>query len=151
MVAFIMKPGSIDRFYSVAVAWQLWLSAPILGYGWGSITSHDLLVRLLANCGVVGLAGFFGLFYRSYQAGCVARSKADGGKIVTPEACTLVITLLVMFISDFAFYLGIGWIVLGLCWAGGMKCAKESGGMPCGAPQAAQPALRATVLQGSPT
>ena len=39
-------------------SFQVFESSPIFGGGWGSVTSNDLLVRLMSNVGIVGTAVF---------------------------------------------------------------------------------------------
>ncbi len=50
--------SGIARAYTIALAAQYFWQYPILGLGWGSVTSHDLIFKLLANVGVVGFAAF---------------------------------------------------------------------------------------------
>ena len=53
--------SAAERIYSVQVAWEYFLKYPILGCGWGMITSHDLIVCLLANSGIIGFLAFFAM------------------------------------------------------------------------------------------
>jgi len=50
--------SGIARAYSVALAAQYFLQYPILGLGWGSVTSHDLVFKLLSNTGLLGFSAF---------------------------------------------------------------------------------------------
>lgn len=47
-----------ERLYTISNAWNYFLEFPWLGLGWGSVTSHDLIVNLLANSGLIGLFAF---------------------------------------------------------------------------------------------
>jgi hypothetical protein len=47
-----------ERLTSIELAWGYFVDYPLLGVGWGSVTSHDLVIRLLASSGVLGLATF---------------------------------------------------------------------------------------------
>lgn len=49
----------LERINSILNAWNYFLEFPWLGLGWGSVTSHDLIVNLLANSGFIGLFAFF--------------------------------------------------------------------------------------------
>ena len=50
--------SGIGRAYSIALAAQYFFQYPILGLGWGSVTSHDLIFKLLSNTGLVGFSAF---------------------------------------------------------------------------------------------
>ena len=50
--------SGIGRAYSVALAAQYFFQYPILGLGWGSVTSHDLVFKLLSNTGLLGFWTF---------------------------------------------------------------------------------------------
>jgi hypothetical protein len=54
-----LSSGSgIERLMTVEYAWSYFLEYPVFGIGWGSATSNDLVVNLLASFGVIG----FGIF-----------------------------------------------------------------------------------------
>lgn len=44
-----------ERLESVITAYELFLKSPLLGQGWSTVLSYDLVVKLLSNVGVVGL------------------------------------------------------------------------------------------------
>lgn len=44
-----------ERTNGVTLAWGYFLQSPILGLGWGTVTSQDLIVNILSNTGFVGL------------------------------------------------------------------------------------------------
>jgi len=46
------------RAFSIVTSWSYFLQYPILGIGWSLATSHDLIVYILANSGIVGLFSF---------------------------------------------------------------------------------------------
>lgn len=48
-----------ERLLTVSMGWRAFLASPIIGVGWGSITSMDLVVRLLSNVGLLGALIFF--------------------------------------------------------------------------------------------
>lgn len=54
-----LSSGSgVERLASIKEAWGLFLTAPVLGVGWNTVTSNDLLVNLLANTGLLGALSF---------------------------------------------------------------------------------------------
>jgi O-antigen ligase len=118
--------SGIARAYSVALAAQYFLQYPILGLGWGSVTSHDLVFKLLSNTGLLGFSVFsfflFSLLRRLWRG-----SRAGAG-IVDPEwrwwsTCLLGACLVMVFTNltvgfDFVFeYL---WFLLGLAMSAPM-------------------------------
>lgn len=57
-----MGTGSaLERLYGITTAWGYFLKYPILGIGWGVATSHDLIVLILVNSGLVGFFAFFSM------------------------------------------------------------------------------------------
>jgi O-antigen ligase len=60
--SFVVGKGEtysgIARAYSVALAAQYFLQYPVLGLGWGSVTSKDLVFKLLSNTGLLGFSAF---------------------------------------------------------------------------------------------
>ncbi len=50
--------SGIARAYTIALAAQYFLQYPILGLGWGSVTSHDLVFKILSNTGLLGFSAF---------------------------------------------------------------------------------------------
>ena len=60
----LSKPTSdsaLERLITTLNAWDYFQQYPILGLGWGSVPSDDLVVFLLANTGVIGLVAFLAL------------------------------------------------------------------------------------------
>jgi hypothetical protein len=111
--------SGIARAYSIALAAQYFLQYPILGLGWGSVTSHDLVFKLLSNTGILGFSAFC-LFLYSLLKRLWRGSRTFG--MVDPEwrwwsTCLLGACLVMVFTNltagfDFVFeYL---WFLLGL-------------------------------------
>ena len=50
--------SALARFLSVLMARDYFLQYPILGLGWGSVTSDDLVFKLLSNTGILGFLAF---------------------------------------------------------------------------------------------
>jgi hypothetical protein len=111
--------SGIGRAYSIALAAQYFLQYPILGLGWGSVTSHDLIFKLLSNTGILGFS-VFSLFLIS-----LLRRLWRGSKIAAignPEwrlwcTCLLAAYLIMVFTNvttGFDFVFEHLWFLLGL-------------------------------------
>lgn len=114
--------SGIGRAYSIALAAQYFLQYPILGLGWGSVTSHDLVFKLLSNTGVLGFSAF------SFFLVTLFRRLWRGSRIVgirNPEwrwwsTCLLTAYLVVIFTNlttGFEFVFEYLWFLLGLAMA----------------------------------
>jgi hypothetical protein len=116
--------SALERGKAVYYDTQYFLQYPILGVGWGSATSHDLIMGLLAGCGLVGFVPFALLI-----AGTVSRLRRNAvragrlpaaafswsGMIVVP----LIVILACKIVSTPLGTDGSFWIILGLAIAAG--------------------------------
>jgi hypothetical protein len=50
--------SALERIMTITQAFGYFKQYPILGVGWGSVTSHDLFMFLLSNAGIIGAATF---------------------------------------------------------------------------------------------
>lgn len=111
--------SGIGRAYSVALAAQYFVQYPILGLGWGSVTSHDLVFKLLSNTGLLGFWAF-SVFLISLLRKLWRGSKVVG--IANPEwrwwsNCLLTACLIMVFTNlttGFDFVFEHLWFLLGL-------------------------------------
>ena len=111
--------SGIGRAYSIALAAQYFFQYPILGLGWGSVTSHDLVFKLLSNTGVLGFWAF-SVFLISLLRKLWRGSKILG--IANPEwrwwsNCLLTACLIMVFTNittGFDFVFQHLWFLLGL-------------------------------------
>ena len=111
--------SGIGRAYSVALAAQYFLQYPVLGLGWGSVTSHDLIFKLLSNTGILGFS-VFSFFLISLLRRLWRASKTVG--ISDPEwrwwsRCLLAACLVMVFTNittGFDFVFEHFWFLLGL-------------------------------------
>jgi O-antigen ligase len=111
--------SGIARAYTIALAAQYFLQYPILGLGWGSVTSHDLIFKLLSNTGIIGFWAFsvflISLFRRLWRG---ATTVGNGN----PEwrwwsICLLTAYLVLVFTNvatGFGFVYEHLWFLLGL-------------------------------------
>jgi O-Antigen ligase len=116
--------SAFERLMTISNSYDMFLQYPVLGIGWASITSHDLIVKILANAGLLGLLSFtvamyhiFRVLYRSIKS----RSKSlrvpglmwmDFALYIT-LGTTLATSVLSGFLNTFSFF----WFVLGLAIA----------------------------------
>ena len=120
---FFTKSGSysaLERLMTITNALQMFREHPMLGIGWASITSHDLIANILGNAGILGLLSFTVAMYSIFRAlyrSIKSRSKAlrigglmrlDFGLYVALTV-TLVTSALSGFLNVFTFF----WFVCG--------------------------------------
>jgi O-antigen ligase len=123
--------SGIARLYSVVLAAGYFLQYPILGLGWGSVTSHDLVFKLLSNTGILGFLTFFlflaSLLKRLWRT--AGTGKSDDPERTWQVVCSLTAFLILMFTNittDFVFVYGHLWFVLGLAMSASALCSAES-------------------------
>ena len=114
--------SGIARAYTIALAAQYFIQYPILGLGWGSVTSHDLIFKLLSNTGILGFWAFslflISLFRRLWRgATTVGNSNSEWRWWST---CLLTAYLVLVFTNvatGFDFVFEHLWFLLGLAMA----------------------------------
>lgn len=111
--------SGLERLMTITLAWGYFRQFPILGIGWGSATSHDLLVKLLSNVGVAGTIIFLAAMFS------VIRSNWRGlDELVAPEELSrsvwflaLTVFLITSLLIEFPLAFGNFWLVLGMALA----------------------------------
>jgi O-antigen ligase len=119
--------SGIERLLTVEYAWEYFLKYPILGVGWGSAPSNDLVVNLLANAGILGLVTFAALagYVIVRLAGAVVSSRRTHVLRKTTLAESRSLAILVAFLLILALQATGGiqygyayfWLTLGLAIA----------------------------------
>ncbi len=111
--------SALARLNSVLLARDYFFQYPVLGLGWGSVTSHDLVFKLLSNTGLAGLLAF-SIFLVSAMT-CLWRAARGAGSVTTERklwpVCLLSTLIIVIFTNvagGFAFTFGHVWFVFGL-------------------------------------
>jgi hypothetical protein len=126
--------SAFERVNSIKTAWEYFLVYPLLGLGWGIVTSHDLVVHLLANSGVIGLASFVMLIMyvclRSRRLIRKIRSEIDQrGHTLTLWSTVLNISLLshigISLSSEFTSFLPHFYFMLGMVIAANICCDRH--------------------------
>ena len=110
-----------ERAGSIAIAAKYFYQYPVLGVGWGSVTSHDLIVKLLSNTGILGFGSFAVLIatclnrlrQHVYQQ---LRRSSNHQEIADSVACLLALGLLIILncVTEFAYVFGHFWFILAL-------------------------------------
>jgi hypothetical protein len=128
--------SAFERLFSIATAWGYFLDYPMLGLGWGTVTSHDLLVCLLANSGIIGLASFLALIvyvtFRSVHfANSLRATLRTSDKTLTVFSCGLNTSLIahlgISLFTEFTYYLPHLYFLLGMVVATNICAQKRLG------------------------
>jgi hypothetical protein len=108
--------SGLDRIFSIRVAFGYFQQFPILGIGWGSATSHDLIVKLLSNVGIIGTFTFLGAMYCVMHANWRVLDSSAFPLNLSRSAWFLSLTVFVFTSIFSAFPLAFGnfWLVLGM-------------------------------------
>jgi hypothetical protein len=116
--------STLERLMTISNSYQMFLQHPLLGIGWMSITSHDLIVNILANAGIMGLITFsaamyviFGALYRSIQSQDKSLRVSGLMRMDFALYVALAVTLATSAISGFLNVFGFFWFVCGLAIA----------------------------------
>jgi hypothetical protein len=115
--------SGLDRAWSIGLAFGYFQKFPLLGIGWGSATSHDLIVKLLSNVGLIGTFAFLGAMH------CVLRANWHAlDPLVLPSSLSraawflaLAVFLCTSFLITFPLAFGNFWLVLGMAISTGWK------------------------------
>ena len=109
--------SGIERIRTIILAYGYFMRSPILGLGWGSVVSHDLVMNLLSNAGIIGLISFLAFvvvvsrgLLRSIKSSYFAEEKC--WKIAI--ALSFFTLLLINVFTGFAFVFGHLWLTVGL-------------------------------------
>lgn len=102
----LMSYSILERTNSVIQAFTYWLDSLIFGFGFSSITSHDLVINLLVNIGLIGFALFIILLLFVFQENRNQYSK--------PMIQTLSVFLMTQCLTGFTYTYFIFWFVLSL-------------------------------------
>jgi O-antigen ligase len=116
--------SGIGRLNSLLLALNYFREYPLLGIGWGSAASYDVIVKLLSNTGVVGLLTFVifikTVFYRLWKSIDRQTPQKRMSERTYWACCLLVATFMLMVTNEltgFAFVYGHVWFILGMALA----------------------------------
>jgi O-Antigen ligase len=116
--------SGLERAKSISLAWSYFEQYPLLGVGWGSVTSFDLFVGILSSAGIFGLLSFTALILHPLKRILfnLFRLNQGSNKLANADKLSLTSGVLVSFfsllsvqvISGFWSAYGYFWLCLGL-------------------------------------
>lgn len=120
--------SAVERVMTITYAWGYFQKYPILGIGWGSATSHDVIVYLLSNVGIVGLVVFFCMILSVVRSNWQKISRSNSPLELSREVwlMSLVAFILTSLFIGFPMVFGNFWLVLGMAMATACRTATAS-------------------------
>jgi len=115
--------SGLDRVWSIGLAFGYFQKFPLLGIGWGSATSHDMVVKLLSNVGIVGTFTFLLAMHCVMRASWRSLDSSVFPLSLSRSAWFLGLAVFLCTSIFIAFPLAFGnfWIVLGMAMSTGWK------------------------------
>jgi hypothetical protein len=115
--------SGLERAMTIALAFGYFRKYPILGIGWGSATSHDVIVKLLSNVGIVGTIVFFGAIFSVVRSNWRKISSRNSPLDLSRQVwlMSLVCFVVTSILIEFPLPFGNFWIVLGMAMATGCR------------------------------
>lgn len=125
--------SAAERLMTVNNTFEMFQKYPLLGVGWASVPSHDLIVNILGNAGLLGLFTFSASMFCAFRA--LFRSIQSRRNVLQMQglmqmdfalyialAVTLATSALSGFLNTFSFF----WFIVGLAVAGSNRNAFSS-------------------------
>lgn len=109
--------SGIERISTIMDGWETFTKYPLLGAGWGTVSSYDLIIKLAANCGIIGLALFSYFIFFLFKRFSFKSQLDSPDSFYKSTSLSLSVLLFCNAISGFSFYLGHLWFILGLSLA----------------------------------
>jgi O-antigen ligase len=106
------------RLLSVLMARDYFLQYPVLGLGWGSVTSDDLVFKILSNTGIAGLLAFclfvVSVFVHLWKSARRARANSDLSFVAVSMIVVFSVLIFTNATSGFAYAYSHVWLIFGL-------------------------------------
>jgi len=119
--------SSLERLSAVYEAWGTFLTHPVLGTGWGSVTSFDLFVKLLSNTGILGALFFSAFLLKVLINQAKAKNAFYNDSFIKSAICISFCTLIFSnMINGFSFVFGFFWLITGLIMVTGTNFYKKA-------------------------
>ena len=124
--------SGIERAMTISLAFGYFKQYPILGIGWGSATSHDLIVKLLSNVGIVGTVVFFCAIFFIVRSNWQRISSRNSPLELSREVwlMSLVSFVLTSIVIEFPLPFGNFWLIIGMSMATACSSATASDHSP---------------------
>jgi len=108
--------SGLERLMTIGLAFGYFKQYPILGIGWGSAGSHDLVMKLLSNVGLVGTFTFLGAMLCVLKANWRALGTFVDTMSLSRAVWFLCLAsfLMTSILIEFPLAFGNFWVVLGL-------------------------------------
>ena len=121
--------SGLERVMTIGLAYGYFQQYPILGIGWGSATSHDLIVKLLSNVGIIGALTFLAAMLSVMRANWRALNTDVLPSSLSRSAWLLALTvfLFTSILIEFPLVFGNFWLVLGMAIAMSTKAPQSQG------------------------
>jgi hypothetical protein len=121
--------SALERAMTISYALGYFRQYPLLGVGWGSITSHDLIAMILGSSGIIGLAAF--VFMVARVGSPLYRRISSSPKERISQSCAIwfmsgILLLAASVISEFPFVFGHMWFVLAMCIASSLVSERHA-------------------------
>lgn len=102
--------SGLERLSAVIDAWDSFLAHPLIGMGWGSVTSFDLFVRVLSNTGIIG-----GIIFTAFLVS-VIKNLYHVKDFIYRDPLIVVFCSLIFSnaITTFCYTFGYFWLIVGL-------------------------------------
>jgi hypothetical protein len=115
--------SALERVRTIGLAFGYFQRFPLLGIGWGSATSHDLLVKLLSNVGIIGTVTFLGSMYFVMRENWRSLDSLDLPLGLSRAAWLLALAafLFTSVFAEFPLAFGNFWLILGMAVSTGCK------------------------------
>jgi hypothetical protein len=125
LLSKVSSGSGIERAMTISLAFGYFQRYPIFGIGWGSATSHDLIVKLLSNVGIVGTAVFFCTVFSIVRSNWKKISSGNSPLELSREAwlMSLVAFVLTSVLIEFPLVFGNFWLIMGMSMATACRSA----------------------------
>jgi len=118
--------SSLERSSATLEAWSSFLNHPILGVGWGSVSSFDLFVKILSNTGIIGCFFFLGFLYTSFKNQIMARNISyKASTYMSSVIMSFSILIFANIVTGFSFVFGFFWLAISLMMVTGTNFYKK--------------------------
>jgi hypothetical protein len=129
------ESSGLARAVTIVQAFGYFQRFPVLGIGWGSATSHDVVFKLLSNVGVLGTFTFFAAMYCVIKANWQTLTPLGVPMSLSRAAwslgfCTF---LFASILNEFPLAFGNFWLILGMAISTSWKADPASPQLRSGA------------------